>query len=319
MRAAHPTGSSRRSSGTARRVAVRARAAASSPAGPVTIGSSGATHAAGSTLSVGRSPGACARVDRDHHPVLGEVQRAEQRAGRVAEVVPRPGELRARLLDRVVVADDAAVDAANAERLQRVDPAARGRRRRGRRSTDRRSRRRSGRRGDCRRRSAPLPARRSRTGSPSRRLGGGGQADELRGRRGHEQRARIQLEEPLVAIERLDDDAPGGALRRRAACVAAVMSCLSCWSGSRVGAGCRRGRLARSRSRQQRQSANRQDRTARAAPRLEFASCHLHLDLHHYFNASTALIASSNGIASIFAAPGSSVRLRRRRCRIGRT
>ena len=48
-------------------------------------------------------------------------------------------------------------------------------------------------------------------------IGCRGKAHQLCGRRGDEQRARIQLEEALVAIERLHDDAPGGALDARPA------------------------------------------------------------------------------------------------------
>ena len=140
--AQRPPESIPRSSAPSRRAAAPARSAASTAAGPVMIlFTSGRDDDGGSTVSVGGSPSFAPGVDRHDHPVLGEIQRSEQRPERVPEVIPRPRQPWPRILERVVVADDAPVDAPDAEHLERRRPTRRGRRLRVRRSTDRPSRR----------------------------------------------------------------------------------------------------------------------------------------------------------------------------------
>ena len=59
--------------------------------------------------------------DGDDGSILRKIQCAEEGAGRVAEVIPRPGELRSRLLERIIVADDSPFDALEACRFHGSD------------------------------------------------------------------------------------------------------------------------------------------------------------------------------------------------------
>ena len=130
---------------------------------------SGRCAACGSTLSSAGAP-ACAPGDTVTLRRFSDgVQRAEQRAARVAQVVPRPRQRRPRLLHGVVVADDAALDALDAQLAERGGPVLARRRTRASRSWDRRCRRPAGRPAACRRRSARWPTPWFRTGSPSPR------------------------------------------------------------------------------------------------------------------------------------------------------
>jgi hypothetical protein len=58
----------------------------------------------------------------DGRPILGHVQRTIDRASRVAEIVPCPGELRTRFLEGIVIADDPPLDPSDAGHLEPIDP-----------------------------------------------------------------------------------------------------------------------------------------------------------------------------------------------------
>jgi len=54
--------------------------------------------------------------------VLSQIERAEERACRIAEIVPGPRQLRARFVYEIVVADDTTLDATDAGSLERLHP-----------------------------------------------------------------------------------------------------------------------------------------------------------------------------------------------------
>ena len=158
--------------------------------------------------------GGHARSDGDAHGILVVLQRADAGCIVVGEVVPRPPESQAVIVERVVVADDAAGDHAQSARLQLLGPRAED----------------VGRLADARIARADddqvslQDARVDASGRkharlvrviPAQALRGGGQRHDFHVRRGHHQPFGVDGIQRLAGFQRLDEHAPVAVRERR--------------------------------------------------------------------------------------------------------
>ena len=159
----------------------------------------------------GRSADRCSRRHHQRGNVLVVLQRADRSGVAVLQVVPRPACPEPLVVERLIVADDAAVDLADPGGRERADPLVEHVGCAIRTGIDRRIARAAD------DQVAPQHAVLDRPGRferrrvaivPAERLGGRRQRQDLHVRRRHHQLAGVVLEETVAGVERADLDAP---------------------------------------------------------------------------------------------------------------
>ena len=105
-----------------RRAAARRRSSSPIPASPVTTRCSSPSPVDGGNSSCAVVTGLRAGADRQRRDVLVELERARRRGIAGLEVVPRPALSQPAAVERAGIADDVAVDAGDAGRLERGGP-----------------------------------------------------------------------------------------------------------------------------------------------------------------------------------------------------